>query len=221
MSSEQNLDWFEAAWAEREEVVYIRDFGSIGPGIYPLDSDVFNRLGGTNIDPRWLTIGAFECPPTEMRKNWVYVTSGLSNAWEDKEPNPSAWSGLGVEFLIQTQTQSPWALALIRNLAAYQLMLATGQFGEREPLDFWSRTGVGSSIDFANSDLKALLFVPAPHFGGVRQLPSGQFEYLQVIGLTAEEHAFGKERGYDVLHQALISNGVSPVIDNNRGSVAK
>lgn len=219
MSSEQGCDWFEAAWAEREEVVYVRDFGSVGPGIYPLDSDVFKRLGGCTIDPRWLTIGAFESPPNERRDSWVYVTSGLSNAWEEDGPDPDRWSGLGIELLIQCKFQSEWALALIRNLAAYQLMLATGQFGEREPLDFWDRTGIGAPIDFEQSLLKALLFVPAPSFGGARQLSSGRFEYLQAVGMTAEEHAFGRDHGYDSLHELLLSKGVSPVIDSARASV--
>ena len=194
MPSSHCDDWFEAAWAEREDGVYARDFGYLGPGIYPLDTDVFKRLGGTAVDPRWLTIGAFESPPNEGRNNWVYVTSGLSNAWEAETPDPTAWSGLGFEFLIQCKSQSAWALALVRNLAAYQLMLATDQLGEREPLGFWDRTGVGASIDFEQSAMKALLFVPAPNFSGVRQIASGKFEYLQAVGLTPEEHAYGRKK---------------------------
>jgi len=219
MSANNEPGWFEAAWCQREEEVYVKDFGSFGLGICPLDHEVFIRLGATRIDPRWFTIGAFELPPTETRKSWVYVTSGLSNAWESvDQPDASEWSGLGVEFLIQCHEQSDWALALTRNLAAYQLLLAAGRFEGREPLDFWDRTAVGSSIDFETSLLKALVFVPAPQFGGPRQLLSGRFEYLQAIGLTAEEHAVGKEIGFDRLHERLLAKGVSPVINRGRES---
>ena len=219
MTSPQSNDWFEAAWAEREDDVYVSDFGSIGPGIYPLDTDVFKRLGANAVDPRWLMIGAFESPPNEQRNNWAYVTSGLSNAWEADSPTPDGWSGLGVEFLIQCKSQCAWALALVRNLAAYQLMLATGQFGERDTLGCWDRTGVGAPIDFDKSEMKALLFVPAPHFGGIRQIASGKFEYLQAVGLTAEEHAYGRKNGYDTLHSALVSAGASPVLSAERSSL--
>src|SRR5689334_5035271 len=70
--------WFEAAWTEREEGVYVRDFESVGLGIYPLEPKAFHRLGQEEVDPRWLTTGVFECPPSLTREHWVYVTSGLT-----------------------------------------------------------------------------------------------------------------------------------------------
>lgn len=220
MTPKDNKDWFEAAWEQREETIYRQLFGDIGKGIYPLDINLFEKdFNCQEIDPRWLHVGVFECPPTKDRKNWVYVTSGLSNAWEDEAPNPNDWSGLGGEFLIQTVEQSKWALFLARKLAAYQILLAVQHFGDRSLLEFGDRMAPQGPIDGDESALEALVVVPSPDFGGEMKLLSGTFEFLQVVGITPEEHAYAKQHGSDVLQEKLLAAGASPVIDPMRESI--
>jgi hypothetical protein len=212
--------WFEAAWAQREEQLYPTLFGALGPGIYPLDGALFSeRLGQTEIDPRWLTIGVFESPPNAQRDSWLYVTSGLSNAWHDAQPEPTGVSGMGQELLLESREQAPWALSLLRKLAGYQILLDAGRFPEQVPLNAWDRMPMGVAIDGADSLLQTLLFVPAPTFGDSYALLSGHFEFLQVIGLSQGEHAWAKEHKYEPLLQRLLDARAAPVIDPRRATV--
>ena len=75
------MSFLEECWKEREEISYKDIFGDIGPNIYPLSAQVFNRMNADTIDSRWLTHGVFRCPPTASRKSWAYVTSGMLNPW--------------------------------------------------------------------------------------------------------------------------------------------
>jgi hypothetical protein len=91
MASEKWQRQFEEAWEFREEKLYPGHFGPKQQGIYVLDADLFtNVFQQDSFDPRWLTHGVFEFEPTEKRPSWVYVSSGLSNAWEADSPEPNA-----------------------------------------------------------------------------------------------------------------------------------
>ena len=57
-------EWFENAWAQREEGVYRDLFGADTGGIYPLDHDIFEPFDKGDVDPRWLTHGVFKFPPS-------------------------------------------------------------------------------------------------------------------------------------------------------------
>jgi len=219
MNNENWQEWFEAAWREREESIYGSLFGELGPGIYPLDFEMFSSIFNcTEVDPRWLHIGVFESPPNDSRSNWLYVSSGLSNAWEADHPDPHSWSGLGAELLMQCTVQSPWALSLVRKLAAYQLLLSIGKFGGKT-LDYWDRIRQGSAINGATSNLDAVFFAPSSGFPSAQQLLSGKFEFLQVIGVTSAELDFGQTNGYETLYEKLIAAGVVPIIDVERASL--
>ncbi len=219
MVTEQK-NWLEKAWEEREEIIYRDLFGDLGPGIYPLDNEVFQK--GFNIwtvDPRWLSIGVFESPPNHERNNWVYVSSGLSNAWKEAKPDPTGPSGLATEFIMQTTTRAPWALLLLRKLVAFQLLLSSGYYKGSPLLNFWDRMPPRGPIDGADSQLEALLIVPSLHFGGEKQLLSGKFKFLQFVGLTFSENEYGKENGFESLHEKLLATGASPVMDVKRHSI--
>lgn len=213
MSDTQDLPWFEAAWEQREEQVYRKLFGDLGPGIHPLDMSLFRDAA---VDPRWLTHGVFESPPNARHDSWLYVTSGLSNAWHDEHPNAEGWSGLGRELLLETREQSPWALYLLRHFCAYQLLLAAGHFGERPLLDEWDRMRLGNPIDGSTSQLQSVLFIAAPGFAGTQQLLSGRFDFLQLVGMTPDEHNWAETEGYPQLLERLARAGASPVIDPQR-----
>src|ERR1700675_415989 len=112
MADENWKTWFEEAWEFREEKLYPTHFGSKRQGIYVLDGELFtNVFHQQSYDPRWLTHGVIEFEPAEIRSSWIYVSSGLSNAWEADLPQPNAPSGLGCEFLFQCPAQSRWVPA--------------------------------------------------------------------------------------------------------------
>jgi hypothetical protein len=212
--------WFEDAWASREETLYLKLFGSLGPGIYPLDSVLFTSVfRQDSFDPRWLNHGVFECAPTAERANWVYVSSGLSNAWEASSPEPEKWSGLGCEFIVQSPRQAQWALLFLRRMVAFQILLACGKFPGKPLLAVWDRIPLRSPIDGASSKLSWTLVAPSPDFAGVQQIPSGRFQFFQFIGITEDEAEYARENSSQELFDLLLAQNVAPVTEPNRESV--
>jgi hypothetical protein len=213
-------DLLSRAWKQREETLYPSLLGALGPGIHPLDPALFSAVfGQDDVDPRWLHIGVFECPPSPTRAGWAYVSSGLSNPWEATEADHDDVSGLGMEFLLQTRERAPWAMTLVQRFCAYQLLLAAGRMGDHAPLDLWDRMRIGSPIDHADSVLQALVFAPAHHLGDVQRLHSGQFRFLQLIPLTLDEHAFGQQHDFACVVDQLQAANAAPVIDAGRRGI--
>ncbi|WP_370241959.1 suppressor of fused domain protein [Marisediminitalea sp.] len=206
------MSLLEDAWEEREEVVYPEVFGDTGPGIYPLSNDVFEQLDAQSVDPRWLTHGVFQSPPNDTRNTWVYVTSGMSNPWESDEPQD--YSGFGVEFVLETEQASTWAINVLHTLMAYNLMLASGQMGEPGLLDY------GDRIPFALSDDIAVMVI-APTF----QLPenidikSGRVDFLQIVGVTEAELTHAQETSSEALIEMLIEETGGLITAKQRKSV--
>jgi hypothetical protein len=219
MPNEASQEWFEAAWTFREETVYASLFGSTGPGIYALDADLFaKQFRQESIDPRWLTYGVFECPPTSSHDSWVYVSSGLSNAWEAESPEPDGLSGLGEELLIECVQQSRWALLLLRSMVAFQILLSVGRYSGKATLTFGDRIPVRQPIDGAKSALSWVVVAPSKRFGGFHQLPSGRFQFLQFLGITEDEAQYAKLHGSDKLIELLDARDVGSVVDPSRRS---
>jgi len=221
MSGEDWQSWFEAAWAFREETLYPRLFGSVGPGIYALGGDIFSKgFGQSTYDPRWLTEGVLESPPTANRPNWLYVSSGLSNAWEAPSPNPNGISGLGCEFILQCTEQAQWAIILLQRMVAFQILLNAGRFPGKDLLKEGDRIPLRAPINGADSELTSVLVTASPDFGGIQQIPSGRFEFLQFVGITQDEVEFAKANGSDSLFRQLMNAKVAPVTDPARNSIA-
>lgn len=65
--TKQTSNWFEAAWAEREERLYPSLFGSVGSSIFPIPAEYFSEIFRQPWDPRWLHTGVFECRPSGER----------------------------------------------------------------------------------------------------------------------------------------------------------
>lgn len=118
--NEQFSQWFEQVWSDREDRVYRSLFGDLGQGIYTAGPGVYERFR-KQPHPGWLNHGVFACPPNDDRKTWLYVTSGLSNPWNLDTPqrDPSGFSGLGFELVIETPDAADWAVPLLHNLMAY------------------------------------------------------------------------------------------------------
>jgi Suppressor of fused protein (SUFU) len=151
------------------------------------------------IDPRWLTEGVFECPPSGARQNWLYVSSGLSNSWNADSRKPNELSGLGCEFILECPHQSRWALLLLRRMVAFQILLSCGGYPGKGPLQIWDRIPLRAPIDRSLSALNCVLLIPSPSFGEPQQLPSGRFQFMQFVGITDDEAEYARENGGDKL----------------------
>lgn len=206
------MSLLEDAWEEREEVVYPEVFGDTGPGIYPLSNDVFEQLDAQSVDPRWLTHGVFQSPPNDTRNTWVYVTSGTSNPWESDEPQE--YSGFGVEFVLETEQASTWAINVLHTLMAYNLMLASGQMGEPGLLDY------GDRIPFALSDdIAAMVIAPPFQLPENIDIKSGRVDFLQIVGVTEAELTHAQETSSEALIEMLIEETCGLITAKQRKSV--
>jgi hypothetical protein len=207
------MSFLEESWEEREEKSYKAIFGETGPGIFPLSNEIFDRMNAEGIDPRWLTHGVFKCPPTEKRSTWTYVTSGMSNPWEVEEPEE--YSGLGVEFLLETENEETWAIEVLQTLMAYNLLLATGQMGEFPPIDYGHRVPLALS-----ESIKTMMFTHPINFPSSFSIKSGNVDLLQVVGITPSELEVAKQSSSDELKEKLVSSTGGLVTCKERASVA-
>ncbi|MBC7815651.1 MAG: suppressor of fused domain protein [Planctomycetaceae bacterium] len=215
-------EWFERVWEFREESLYPVLFGTQSKGgIHTLTFERFeSRFHQTNVDPRWLTHGVLVFPPTTTSPRWRFVTSGLSNAWEADGPNPNEWSGVGVEFLLETSHEEPWALGATLNILAYQLLLAAGRFdGSRRFIELYDGIPLGGPIDGQSSLVTNLLVCESPSAPDDLQLESGRFALAQLVGVTDVELEFARTHGDEQLVSLLVERAVFPVTDAARASV--
>jgi hypothetical protein len=213
-------DWFEQSWEIREEEVYPRLFGSRGQNICVLTPSLFTDIfKQSTFDSRWLNYGVFECPPTTTRRTWLYVSSGLSNAWEDDHPDPTGPSGLGMEFLLESVEQAEWPILRLQHVVAFQILLACDKYPGRGLVDHHDRIPLRDSISPGSSALTWLFIGPPEPHPASFQLPTGSVDLLMVVGVTEEEVEYARERGGDDLVSLLRSRGGYPVTDPARGTV--
>jgi hypothetical protein len=59
--------------------------------------------------------------------NFTFVTSGLSNAWDDGRPDPGSVCGLRIELRIDTPLDAHWAKDVLLRLSAMQLLIGAGR----------------------------------------------------------------------------------------------
>ena len=206
------MSFFEECWEEREEVVYKKIFHDLGPGIYPLTNEVFGRLGAESIDPRWLHYGVFKCSPTADRPAWAYVTSGMSNPWEDDSQRE--FSGLGTEFVMETEEEAVWAIEVLQTLSAYNILLSVGKMGDFPPLDYGHRVPLKLS-----ESISTMLFTSPKSFPDSFNIKSGRVDLIQVVGITPSELQFAKTNSSDDLRSLYIKSKGNLITSKNRESV--
>jgi hypothetical protein len=216
----------EAVWAEREEIVYPKMFGPASRGIFVLNADIFTKIfQQESIDPRWLTHGVFEFAPTPSRQSWLYVTSGLSNPWETSpaDYNPSGYSEIGIEFAIESLTQSDWPIVLLQRILAYNILLCAGRYGEPRSLDYGHRIPLGAPITSEkpteNLLLSHVVLAKPKHYPSTFSLASGKVDLLHLIGITESERDYAKSHSSDELVELLIQHGAAPITDPHRNFV--
>lgn len=220
MAEDNWQEWFEQSWAVREEKVYKTLFGDTGPGIFLVDFDLFSSgFHQSEVDPRWLHDGIFECAPNDWRKSWLYVSSGLSNPWEQDAACPGEVSGLGCEFILECGNQSRWALLLLRRMVAFQRLLSVGRFPGKDLLRLWDRIPLRGPIDGGSSALTWVLLTPSAELGDAPQLPSGRFQLLRFVGISEDEAEYARTSGGDKLLHLLIERSAAPATEPSRTSV--
>lgn len=217
MTNSDWQEWFERIWAEREERLYPALFGSESVGIFPIPFERLAAVGCT--DPRWSTCGVFRFSPTPQRPSWLYVSSGLSNAWFDEEPDPANVSGFGCEFVLEANEEHDWPIQRLHQLMAFQIALCCGLIAGREPLNYYDRIPSDSPIDWRGGELTTVMLAPPVALPHGFQQASGSAALLGVAAVTADEAAFGREHGASALMEKLIAAGAYPVIDPRRRSV--
>jgi hypothetical protein len=211
---DESLDWFERVWAHREEVLYPALFGEEREGIFPIPRD---RLAiGQLSDPRWSTCGVFRFTLTSSRKSWLYVSSGLSNAWFDESPDLTGVSGFGYEFVIETPSNGDWPIQRLHQLMVYQIGLCVGRYPGHDPLGVGHRVPLGSPIDFATSALSIALLVAPTGFDPELKQDTGVADFLQVVGISESERDFAKQHDHAALVAWLENHTPFPVTDPER-----
>jgi hypothetical protein len=148
------------------------------------------------------------------------VTSGLSNPWNLTEPgrDPSGHSGLGFELCLLASARADWAVQLLHNLMAWQLLVGTGAMSG-QPLDRGQRVPLGGPLTgVADCPLRWLLVEPGDEVLPPFELASGRVELLLLVGATEAEVALARNRDQQALVQLLRERGVFPVTDPARRS---
>jgi len=213
-------DWAARAGRDREKILYPPLFGPAYSRTYPIPEEIVSGLfKQESIKPDWLQKAVIECAPNKPRASWLYVTSGLSDAWEVESPNPMAPAGLGCEFVLETRAQSPWAIVRLQQLMAFQVLIAEGHFPNRKPLDDFARVPLRAPLGPEPSVLTWLMLAPPKGFPRKARLASGFFNFFQVIGISEAEAAYAREEGGEELWKLLQVYGAFPVADPGRSSV--
>lgn len=120
------------------------------------------------------------------RPHWHFVTYGYSELYE-KETDDEALSGYGYEMTIrvvdpEAYDEPPqWVLSLLQNLARY--VFRTGSaFGVGHHTTLNGPIALGRQ-----TVLEAAAFLPDPELPAI-DTPNGRLEFLQLVGLSADEY---------------------------------
>ncbi|MBL8732497.1 MAG: suppressor of fused domain protein [Planctomycetes bacterium] len=220
MAADEFAKWFEALWCDREDRAYQALFGDLGQGVYTASPQVYAQFG-KQPHPGWLNHGVFACPPHGERTGWLYVTSGLSNPWNLTAPgrDASGFSGLGFELTIETSAPVTWAVPLLHNLMAYELLVAIGSYADAELLEYGQRVPLNASIaPGEQSVVRWLLVEPPKHFAPHFELAAGRVDLFHLVGASDAEIEFARQTSNEMLVALLQKEGVYPRTDAGRRS---
>ena len=213
----------ESVWEEREERIYPSLFGPLSRGVFALEGSLFaDTFRQTDIDPRWLHYGVLEFGPTSDRGSWLYVSTGFSNPWE-QEPAEYAnadFSGFGSELVLEVPSQRDWAIRALKQLLAYDILLAHGRFGEASALDYGDRVPLGGPINGdPTSTLRYVAVCQPTHYPGSFRVASGQVDLLHLVGITESERDHARQHGTSELVALLMAAGAYPVTEPSRRTI--
>jgi hypothetical protein len=118
--------------------------------------------------------------------HWHFVTYGFSELYE-KESDDPAVSGWGFELTFRLARDDKeelppnWAFNVLMNLGSY-VRRSGNPFGNNHVLDLNGPICLGS-----DTAIRAIAFVTDPQMGSITT-PNGSVEFLQIVGLTTDEH---------------------------------
>jgi suppressor of fused len=200
-----------------------------GPGPAALRAHVEGIDGGPAVaqyfprDPRRFdgggpvhAVAVYRIDPAGGPPHWHLVTYGLSELFAKESPDKDV-SGWGFELTLRLSRddndEAPaWASDLLANLAAY--MWETGhQFARGDQVDLRGPIRIDSK-----SDITAAAVTTDPALATVRG-PFGRVEFLQLIGLTADELELCRSWRTDAVVALLAEANPLGVIDLSRHSL--
>lgn len=208
----------ERVWEYREEELYPSLFGPESEGIFALTGDMFlKNFKCDQIDPRWLTYGVHVYAPTPQRQSWLYVTSGMSNPTDGEH---GQYSGMGYEFVMETNTREDWAIKRLASMLAFNLLLASGFFGDKPWLEAGDRVPLNETVDGSEeSEIKHFLLNEPKHFASLHELESGELDFVHFLGVTSQEIDWAQQHDSDQLNERLMAAGVGTITDPSRKSI--
>ena len=209
------------AWRQRDQILYPALFGTPRQGLRTLPAEMFTTLfNQPDYEANWTRGGVYEFEGNAQRAAWLYVTTGLSNAWDATEKaDVLTPSGLGCEFVLQTPFRAPWAVSRLHYLMAYHLLVCHGRYPDRQPLKDFDQIPLGTAIGTEPSELTWLMLAPPTGFPRLHPTVTGGFEFYQVVGITGEEAAAGRVHGGLLLLEGLLREGAFPVTAPGRQTI--
>jgi hypothetical protein len=212
---ENESKWFEETWRYRDTVLYPDQFGrNAGGSIIPIPYAAFSQMGIDKVDPRWLHCGVLTFPPTTKGMGSTFVTSGLSNAWDEDRPDPASISGLGIELRIDNVSDEHWIKDVLLRLSAMQLLIGAKKLAGARLLANGDRVRIGSATFGEGSAMTSLLATKVADL----QLPSGTFQMIQLFAITDPEREYAVMHGADALVAILRETTSYPVNEIARRS---
>lgn len=151
---------------------------------------------------------------------YYFVTSGLSHPAPD-QPTQSdekdAFSGLGIELVIQSPDDSKWPFGVLQGLVNYMLFQENARIvmpGDRIPCN-------GPLVTDSDTDLCHLIAALSDKYETQGRLPAGGVDLVQLIGVTEGEtnRAIDWGRGTGgtlILGEVLKRLKVNELTDPNR-----
>jgi len=205
-------------WEQREQSFYPGMFGKPDGAQQLLTEEIFRKDFGRNaVHPFWLHHGVISFPPTAARSTWLYATSGMSNAFDSQVEE---WSGLGVEFILETNAPAPWAVGKMLRLMAFNLLIAAGHYKDQSDLTFGSIVRLGEPVT-GEDNCCLMNFIALKPSGTARDftLVTGKVELLQMVAISDAEADFAEKEGFEALAEKLAEAATLEAIDTDRKSV--
>ncbi|MHB8506169.1 MAG: suppressor of fused domain protein, partial [Acidimicrobiales bacterium] len=149
---------------------------------------------------------------TRPDDHWHLVTLGLSelDAKESDDPAVSGW-GFELTFRLRAAEEPLWAVELLANLAGYVWTTRHG-FGPGHHLDLGGPIQLGTT-----SAVTAGVIVRDPGLPALAG-PFGEVEFLQLLGLTADELEACRANGTEAVVEVIARGNPLLVTDVGRGS---
>ncbi len=217
-------DWFEEIWRKREEEIYPALFGTLPDSVIPVSIETLRAILGyaKEIDDAWLHFAVIEVAPNEKHADWIYVTSAFSQPWKAERPEEldrNSYSGYGYEMLLRTPERASWAVDVLHRLTAYQIGVYNELMkGKLFQWHDWMPLNGPISPEVPATPLRGMFITRPRDIADRFELPSGQVDFLQIVGITGPELAYGLYRGFDRLENQLYEAGAAPTTNPARST---